>query len=66
MAGLLIELLFTTLWWIVLFPVIWLLVTPFNLVWALFSELPYPKAVAENYRWVTHCWAEWGLEILPE
>jgi hypothetical protein len=60
-----VEFLMTIPWWIVLFPLAWLLATPVILVVVLFSDSLYPKAAVENYRWVTRCWADWGMGILP-
>lgn len=61
----LLELFFAVLWWVVLFPVVWLLVTPYILVTSFFGDLPYWRSVKEKYRKVTKVWGEWGLVIVP-
>jgi len=63
--GFVAELLVSFAWWIVLFPVVWIIVTPIILVGAFFHSLPYPKAVPSMYGKVTKLWADWGLIISP-
>ena len=59
------ELLFSLFWWIILFPVVWLLSLPFILLMALFRRKRYALAVTEMLGSV-HCfWKEWGMLIVP-
>ena len=63
--GFVLELLFSLLWWIVLFPVVWLVSLPFILVIALFRRERYRFAVIDMLTSV-HCfWKEWGIMIVP-
>ena len=52
-------------WWIVLFPVVWIVCTPFILVAALFRRSGYFRAVADMYGGITSFWREWGLFLSP-
>lgn len=61
----LLEILLGFFWWIVLFPAIWIVATPFILVFSFMSKLPYEEAVKGAYRKVTDFWAEWGTMFTP-
>jgi hypothetical protein len=62
--GFALEFLFARLWWILLFPVVWLVSLPFILVIALFWRVRYSFAVIEMLTSV-HCfWKEWGIMIV--
>ena len=51
-------------WWIVLFPVVWLVSLPFILVIALFRREPYGLAVVDLIGSV-HCfWKDWGSMMI--
>ena len=63
--GFVIELLVSFAWWIVLFPIVWIIATPFILAGAIFNSLPYPNAVSSMYGKVTKLWSEWGVIISP-
>lgn len=52
-------------WWVLLFPAIWLAATPFILVTACFRHAPYRFAVLGMYGSVTHFWKEWGIVFVP-
>ncbi len=60
-----LELLFALFWWIILFPVVWIVSLPFILVLALFRRERYPFAVTDMLASV-HCfWVEWGIMMIP-
>jgi predicted ferric reductase len=59
------ELVLGLLWWLILFPVVWLICAPFILVGAAFRQGPYIWAVSDGFRAVTRIWAEYGIFILP-
>jgi hypothetical protein len=62
--GFVLEFLFDLLWWIFLFPVVWLVSLPFILVIALFWRVRYSFAVIEMLTSV-HCfWKGWGILIV--
>ena len=52
-------------WWILLFPAVWLISAPFVLVIAAFQPRPYMYSVSDGFSAVTHFWNEWGIVILP-
>jgi hypothetical protein len=51
------------IWWVALFPVLWLVATPVIFVAAVFTSVPYWQAVKGFYGCVTDLWRRWGLEI---
>jgi hypothetical protein len=53
------------LWWLLLFPVVWLVASPVILIAAPFAEVPYWQAVRGYFGCVTDVWARWGLVIVP-
>ncbi len=55
------------LWWILLFPVVLVTVTPIILVVSVFAKpaTTYASRVEENYRNVKHFWTEWGILFVP-
>ena len=53
------------IWWVVLFPFIWLVCAPFILILAIFQKRPYRHAVTDNFRSVTEFWKEWGILFVP-
>jgi hypothetical protein len=55
-----VELVFSLFWWIILFPVVWLVSVPFVLVVALFRREPYRVAVFECFLAIHRFWVEWG------
>ena len=59
------EFLFSFVWWIVLFPVIWLLSAPFIVLLSVFDERPYRYSVRSRFNAVTQTWADWGIVIVP-
>jgi hypothetical protein len=63
--GFVLEFLIALLWWIILFPVVWLVSLPFVLVIALLRSEQYHLAVIDMFTSV-HCfWKEWGIMIVP-
>ena len=64
-AELLIECTLSLLWWLILFPVIWLVAAPFILVIALFQRARYRAAVFEMYLSVHRFWKQWGIVFVP-
>lgn len=61
----LVELLVSLLWWIILYPVFWVLATPVILIAAIFRPRPYWQAVRTMYRAVTDFWSEWAAVLTP-
>ena len=59
--GFMAEYLFALCWWIILFPVVWLVCLPFILVIALFRRERYDIAVTNMLASVDCFWREWGL-----
>jgi predicted ferric reductase len=57
--------LFGFVWWIVLFPLVWLVCTPFVLFFAILQKRPYRHAVTDGFRRVTDFWKEWGILFVP-
>ena len=63
--GFIVECLITLFWWIILFPVVWLVSLPFILIIALFRRGSYTLAVTDMLTSV-HCfWRDWGLCFTP-
>ncbi len=60
-----LEFALSIVWWILLFPAIWLLATPFILVIAMFRREPYRFGVMKMYGAVTDIWKEWGIAFVP-
>ena len=63
--GFIVECLISILWWLILFPVVWLVSLPFILVIALFRRQPYGYAVSCMLTSVHLLWREWGLFFTP-
>ncbi|HEY3857006.1 MAG TPA: hypothetical protein VGO67_21695 [Verrucomicrobiae bacterium] len=61
--GSLTDLFLGFVWWILLFPVIWLASLPFILVFALFERERYGYAVGRMILNVHWFWSEWGLML---
>jgi hypothetical protein len=55
------EWLIALFWWIILFPVVWLVSLPFILVIALFRRGRYDIVVTNMLSSVDCFWREWGL-----
>ena len=51
------------IWWVLLFPVILLVATPFIFASAFFVRTPYWQAIAAYYEGVLDFWLDWGLQI---
>ncbi len=58
-----VEIVFSLFWWIVLFPVVWLVSVPIVLVAALFRREPYRVAVFESFLAVHRFWVDWGALV---
>jgi heme/copper-type cytochrome/quinol oxidase subunit 2 len=65
MHELIAELALGFIWWVVFFPIVWLVSTPVILVVAAFRRKPYRAAVSEMYGAVRHFWKEWGVLLVP-
>lgn len=63
--GFIIELIVSFAWWIILFPIVWIIASPFILIGAVFHRLPFLHAVSLMYSKVTKIWADWGLIVSP-
>jgi hypothetical protein len=60
-----LECLISLFWWILLFPVVWLVSLPFILIIALFQRERYGVAVT-NMLTSVHCfWFDWGIFFTP-
>jgi hypothetical protein len=57
--------LLTVLWWVLMFPVVWVVALPFVLVRALFRPGHYWESVRAGMGAVHRFWDEWGLVIVP-
>jgi predicted ferric reductase len=53
--------LFGLIWWVVLFPLVWVICAPFIFILSIFRKRPYRQAVADGFRRVTDFWKEWGI-----
>lgn len=61
-----LKILAAILLWIVLFPVVLILATPFILTFSLVGRnRNYPERVANGYCSVYNFWYEWGFWCLP-
>jgi len=64
-AETLVQFVLVVIWWVVLFPVLWLAATPVILVLAGFQHEPYSIAVWRMY-WVVTCfWIDYGMLFTP-
>lgn len=63
--GFIIECFISIFWWIILFPVIWLVSLPLIMGIALFRREPYGYAVASMMTSVHIFWRDWGFFITP-
>ncbi|MBI3416034.1 MAG: hypothetical protein HY043_12105 [Verrucomicrobia bacterium] len=64
-AELLTTAIVSLLWWLVLFPVVWLLAVPFISIAARFQKEPYRVGVSEMLLSVHDWWKEWGMTVIP-
>ena len=53
------------IWWIVLFPLVYLVCVPFILILAIFQKGRYWHAVGNMFRSVKNFWEEWGILFIP-
>ncbi|MBI3353089.1 MAG: hypothetical protein HY036_10990 [Nitrospirae bacterium] len=60
-----LDFLFGLLWWIFLFPIIWVLSVPWILIVALFDKASYIDSIVSRFRTVIKVWAAWGAVIIP-
>lgn len=49
--------------WVLLYPVVWLVMTPVILIWARYSTEPYWDAVREHFRLTTTTWRNMGDQM---
>jgi hypothetical protein len=56
-----LECLINIIWWIILFPVVWIVSLPFILIFAFVRREPYHIAVVDMFTSVNNFWREWGL-----
>ena len=59
------DLIISLVWWVILFPIVYLTVTPFILIFAVFDKEPFWKSVQSRYRRVTRFWVDKGLLYSP-
>ena len=64
-AETLVQFILGVVWWVVLFPVVWLAATPVILVLAGFRHETYSVAVHRMYSAVTQFWIDYGLLLTP-
>jgi hypothetical protein len=63
--GFIVECLISLFWWIILFPVVWLVSLPFILIIALLRHERYSFAVTSMLTTVHCAWRDWGFFITP-
>ena len=64
-AETLVQFILGVVWWVVLFPVVWLAATPVILALAGFRHETYSVAVHRMYSAVTQFWIDYGLLLTP-
>ncbi len=64
-AETLVQFVLGVVWWVVLFPVLWLAATLPILVLAGFQHEPYSAALRRMYSAVTHFWIDYGMLFTP-
>jgi predicted ferric reductase len=57
--------LFGLIWWIVLFPLVWVVCAPFILIISIFQKRNYRHSVTDKFRSVNDFWEEWGILLIP-
>ena len=62
---LIVHLILGFVWWILAFPVVWMLATPFILLSALRGRGRYADKVRQGYAGVTGFWQEHGVFFIP-
>jgi hypothetical protein len=55
------PLLISFIWWVLVFPILWIFTTPIILIVAAFRHGPYGARVSELYRAVTEFWKDHGF-----
>lgn len=61
-----LKILAAILFWILLFPMVLILATPFILIFSIFGKTSrYPSRVANGFCSVYDFWYEWGFWLLP-
>lgn len=51
--------------WVVVFPLLWIICTPYILIVAAFGPDPYRESVASMYGGVNDFWRKWGVIFPP-
>jgi hypothetical protein len=64
-AETLLQFLWGCVWWVVLFPVVWVAAAPFIVVAGLFRRAPYFTSVRRMFSGVTWFWVEHGVLFTP-
>lgn len=59
-AEIAVALILQALWWLLMFPVVWIVSLPFILLLALFNRKPYRRAVVDMFISVHEFWSDWG------
>ncbi len=63
--SLIIHLILGFVWWVLAFPVVWVIATPFILLTALRGRGRYADKVRRGYAGVTGFWKEHGVYFIP-
>ena len=58
---LIVEILFTIIWWVVLFPVLWIVSFPIIILISLFSKDPFFVTLKDKYSKITKWWSKYGV-----
>lgn len=64
-AETLVQFVLGMVWWIMLFPVLWVAATPVILLLAGFQHEPYLITVRRMYSAVTYSWIDYGTLFTP-
>jgi hypothetical protein len=51
--------------WAILFPITWIVCTPFILIISAFRPRPFFASVSNGYKTVTNFWSTYGTHLLP-
>lgn len=60
-----VLILFYVLWWVVGFPVVWIIATPVILTTSFWGKQGYWEEVRTRFGNATLFWKKWGFLILP-
>jgi hypothetical protein len=62
---LIVEILFTIIWWVVLFPVLWIASFPIIILISLFSKDPFFVTLKDKFSKVTNWRSKYGVIFSP-